>query len=124
MKTETIPDTEEGPENPPRRRNNPNPKNDMSLEGAVKDLMDYMGVSREEAEAILAIDVIGDLETAEPDTEEEIEIETIPDTEEGPENPPRRRNNPNPKNKMDDLEEIIAKYGEGPDCYGEGPGCN
>jgi hypothetical protein len=122
IEIETIPDTEEGPENPPRRRNNPNPKNDMSLEGAVKDLMDYMGVSREEAEAILAIDVIGDLETAEPETEEE--IETIPDTEEGPENPPRRRNNPNPKNKMDDLEEIIAKYGEGPDCYGEGPGCN
>jgi len=111
----------EGPENPPRRRINPNPKNDMSLEGAVQDLMDYMGISREQAEAILAIDVIGDLETAEPDTEEEIEV--IPDVEEGPENPPRRRNNPNPKNKMEDLGEIIAKYGEGPDCYSEGPGC-
>ena len=54
-------------------------------------------------------------------TEEEIEV--IPDVEEGPENPPRRRNNPNPKNKMEDLGEIIAKYGEGPDCYSEGPGC-
>ena len=59
----------------------------------------------------------------EPEVETEEEVETIPDTEEGPENPPRRRVNPNPKNKMDDLEEIIAKYGEGPDGYAEGPGC-
>ena len=110
------------PENPPRRRVNPAPKNTGSLENAVQDLMDYLNVSREEAENILAIDVIRDLE-AEPDTEEEIEIEIDPDTEEGPENPPRRRVDPAPKNQYDELNDILDAYGEGPDCYGEGPGC-
>ena len=97
--TTTSPDidTEEGPENPPRRRINPNPKNMASLDSAVEDLMDYMGISREEAENILAIDVINDIENS-----EEMEGED---------------------NKMDDLEEIISKYGEGPDCYSEGPDC-
>lgn len=64
----------------------------------------------------------------EPDVAEpEIEI----DTEEGPENPPKRRNNPNPKNKFskksNDLSSLgdLLDFGEGPDgesCYGEGPG--
>lgn len=122
---ETMPgiETEEGPENPPRRRINPNPKNDAGLNKAVEDLMDYMGISRKEAENILAIDIIKGLETSYPETEEEIEVEPEIETEEGPENPPRRRVNPNPKNKFDELGEIIDKYGEGPDCYGEGPGC-
>ena len=110
------------PENPPRRRVNPAPKNIGNLENAIQDLMDYLNISREEAENILAIDVIRDLE-AEPDTEEEIEIEIDPDTEEGPENPPRRRVNPAPKNQYDELYDILDAYGEGPDCYGEGPGC-
>ena len=110
------------PENPPRRRVNPAPKNIGNLENAIQDLMDYLNISREEAENILAIDVIRDLE-AEPDTEEEIEIEIDPDTEEGPENPPRRRVNPAPKNQYDELDDILDAYGEGPDCYGEGPGC-
>ena len=112
-------DTEEGPENPPRRRVNPAPKN--SLEKAVQDLMDYAKISRKEAEDMLAIDIIRDLETAEPETEEDVEIDI--DTEEGPENPPRRRVNPAPKNKYDELDDILDAYGEGPDCYGEGPGC-
>jgi hypothetical protein len=130
--TETEPDIEieepevipgEGPENPPRRRVNPAPKN--SLEKAVQDLMNYAGISRKEAEDILAIDIIRDLENADTETEEpEIEIEepeVIPG--EGPENPPRRRVNPAPKNKYDELDDILDAYGEGPDCYGEGPGC-
>ena len=128
--TEVEPDIEieepevipgESPENPPRRRVNPAPKN--SLENAIQDLMDYAGVSRKEAEDMLAIDIIRDLET-ETETEPDIEIEepeVIPG--EGPENPPRRRVNPAPKNKYDELDDILDAYGEGPDCYGEGPGC-
>jgi len=118
-------DTEEyeGPENPPRRRINPNPKNMGNLENAVQDLMDYMNISREEAENILAIDIIRDLEMAEPETEEEIDVDIDTEEYEGPENPPRRRINPNPKNKYEELDDILDTYGEGPDCYGEGPGC-
>ena len=126
--TEVEPDIEieepdvqpgESPENPPRRIVNPAPKN--SLENAIQDLMDYAGVSRKEAEDMLAIDIIRDLETeTEPDIEIE-EPEVIPG--EGPENPPRRRVNPAPKNKYGELDDILDAYGEGPDCYGEGPGC-
>lgn len=70
-------------------------------------------------------------ETFEPDTEvAEPEIDIDIDTEEGPENPPRRRNNPNPKNRFsktsNDLSSLgdLLKFGEAPDenCYGEGPG--
>jgi hypothetical protein len=109
-------DTEEyeGPENPPKRRINPAPKNVGNLENAIQDLMNYMDISREEAERILAIDVIRDLETAEPETEEEIDIDT--EEYEGPENPPKRRINPAPKNKYDELDDIIDTYGEGPGC--------
>ncbi len=62
-------------------------------------------------------------DTAEPETEEEVETEIDTDQEDGPENPPRRRVNPGPKNKYEELGEIIASYNEGPGCYGEGPGC-
>ena len=140
-------DTDEGPENPPRRRNNPNPKNrkgytdeyrDLSIENAVEDLMKYMNISKEDASKILAVDAINSLDNdfdVEPTETEimkpDIEIDTI----EGPENPPRRRNNPNPKNrkskfsrKSNDLSSLgdLLSFGEGPDgesCYGEGPSC-
>ena len=123
-------DTDQGPENPPRRRNNPNPKNQgqMSIENAIEDLMSYMDISREEASEILAIGAIDSLETNPEVAEPEIDIDI--DTEEGPENPPRRRNNPNPKNRFsktsNDLSSLgdLLKFGEAPDedCYGEGPG--
>jgi len=128
---EVEPDIEEpevipgdDPENPPRRRINPAPKNmDNSLEQAVQDLMDYANVSRQEAEDMLAISTIRDLEL-ETETKPDIEIEepmVVPG--EDPENPPRRRINPAPKNKYDELDDILDTFGEGPDCYGEGPGC-
>jgi hypothetical protein len=53
-------------------------------------------------------------DTAEPETEEEVEIDIDTDQEDGPENPPRRGVNPNPKNKYEELGEIIASYNEGP----------
>ncbi len=112
----------EDPENPPRRRINPAPKNmGGSLEKAVQDLMDYAKVSRQEAETMLAIDTIRDLEMAdfETETQPDIEIEeplVVPG--EDPENPPRRRINPAPKNKYDELNDILDTFGEGPGCGG------
>ena len=120
---EITPGVEEGPENPPRRDVDPAPKNRVNLENAIQDLMDYMGISREEAENILAVNIIRDLEATDPDIEIEPDIEITPGVEEGPENPPRRDVDPAPKNRYEELGDILDTYGEGPDCYGEGPGC-
>ena len=90
-------------------------KAEILSEGKCQSFDQFMSISEqwEDIEFDYETEVKPDIEIEEP--------EVIPG--EGPENPPRRRVNPAPKNKYDELDDILDAYGEGPDCYGEGPGC-